>query len=179
MNKNMRVSIIAAVTLALGASATFKFPSFSEATAIAAIASNRTNSSNPATSNDVAKNAQIKLASLGAVQSDDDSYQAESVGKCGRRQASGGQKGDTRRIQFPATKGKKTIKIAYNMLTIPDRLQVIHQGKVILDTGFVSGRKIRSLSFNQSPKEITVILTGNNSKYGKSTLWSYTVDCPK
>ena len=122
---------------------------------------------------------QLTKASLGAVQSDDDSYQAESVGKCGRRQASGGQKGDRRTIKFPATKGKKTLNISYNMLRIPDRLQVIHQGKSILNTGFVSGRKTRSLSFNQSPKEITVILTGNNSKYGKSTLWAYTVDCPK
>ena len=179
MNKNMRVSMIAVVTLALGASATFKFPSFSEATAIAAIASNRTNSSNPATSTDEAKKAQTKLASLGAVQSDDDSYQAESVGQCGRRQASGGQKGDRRTIKFPATKGKKTIKISYNMLRIPDRLQVVHQGKVLLNTGFVSGIKTRSLSFNQSPKEITVVLTGNNSKYGKFTKWAYIVDCPK
>lgn len=181
MNKNKQLSIIAAVTLALGASATFKFPSFSEASAMAAIVFEPTNGSNPATSatNEAEKNTQTKLASLGAVQSDDDSYQAESVGKCGARQASGGQKGDRRTIKFPAKTGKKTIQIGYQMLRIPDKLQVIHQGKVILDTGFVSGSKIRSLSFNQSPKEITVVLTGNNSKYGSRTLWAYIVGCPK
>ncbi|HEY9695047.1 MAG TPA: hypothetical protein V6D15_22830 [Oculatellaceae cyanobacterium] len=181
MNKNKQLSIIAAVTLALGASATFKFPSFREATAIAAIAVDRSNSNDQATILKEGKlNVQTKLASLGIAQPDDDGYQAESVGQCGRRQASGGQKGDRRTIKFPASKGKKTIKIAYNMLRIPDRLQVVHQGKMILNTGFVSGYKVRSLSFNQSPKEITVILTGNTSKtYGKNTLWGYIVDCPK
>jgi len=178
MKINQQLSVIAAIALVFGASA--KFPIFSEASAIAAIGFGHNNDSQQVTSVGEAKeNAQIKLASLGAVQSDDDSYQAESVGKCGRRQASGGQKGDTRRIQFPATKGKKTINIAYNMLRIPDRLQIVHQGKVILNTGFVSGIKTRSLSFNQSPKEITVVLTGNNSKYGKFTKWAYIVDCPK
>ena len=181
MKKNKQLSIIVAVSLALGASANFKFPSFREATAIAAIVVNRSNSNNQATiPNEGNFNFQTKLASLGAAQPDDDGYQAESVGKCGSKQASGGQKGDRRTIKFPLGKGKKTIKIAYDMLTIPDRLQVVHQGKMILNTGFVSGYKVRSLSFNQSPKEITVILTGNTSKtYGKNTLWAYTVDCPK
>ncbi|AFZ13653.1 hypothetical protein Cri9333_2807 [Crinalium epipsammum PCC 9333] len=178
MKKNKQLSMIAAVTLALGASAILKFPSFSETTALAAIAVDTSNSNNQATIPNGGKfNVQTKLASLGPVQSDDDSYLAESVGKCGARQASGGQKGDRRTIKFPARTGNKTIQIAYEMLRIPDKLQVIHKGKVILDTGFVSGSKVRSLSFNQSPKELTVILRGNPTQSG--TRWTYIVGCPK
>jgi hypothetical protein len=146
---------------------------------MAAMAFDPTTASNPATSttNEANDNAQIKIASLGSVQPNDDSYLAESVGKCGARQASGGQKGDRRTIKFPARTGKKTIQIGYDMLRIPDQLQIIHKGKVILDTGFVSGSKVRSLSFNQSPKELTVILRGNPTQSG--TVWTYIVGCPK
>jgi hypothetical protein len=167
-----------AVAIALGATATSKFPGFSEATAIGAIAFEHSNDSNRLTSiSDQGKlNAKTIAASLGRVQPNDDGYKPERTAQCGKRQASGGQAGDRRIVKFPTLRGKKVIRISYDMLNIPDKLQIIHKGKVVLDTGFVSGDKTRSISFNQSPKEITVVVKGNSTNSG--TLWTYTVYCP-
>ncbi|MBW4576780.1 MAG: hypothetical protein KME08_16015 [Aphanothece sp. CMT-3BRIN-NPC111] len=178
MNKKKQVSLMVAVAIALGATATSKFPGFSEASAIGAIAFEHNNDSNRLTSISGQRklNAQTIVASLGRVQPNDDGYKPERTAQCGKRQASGGQAGDRRIIKFPAVRGKKVVRVSYDMLRIPDKLQIISKGKAVLDTGFVSGRKTRSISFNQSPKEITVVVTGNSSN--SNTLWTYTVYCP-
>jgi len=179
MKKKNQVSIMAAVALAVGATATSKLPIFSGDSAIAAVAFDHGNDSKYANTrlDKIKVYAQTQKGSLGPAQPNDDSYQVERTGKCGAQQASGGQKGDRRTIKFPASKGKKTVRLAYQMLRIPDRLEIIYKGKIIYNTGFVSGFKTRTLSFNETPKEITVVLTGNPANY--RTLWAYRVDCPK
>ncbi len=183
MTKNQPIRILAAVALAFGVTATSKFPSFSEATAMGAIGFEHSNSSYQATSRfgEGKANALTKLSLLGKMQPDDDGYNPApenfvAHAKCGARQDAGGQKGDRRIFQFPPGKGKKTVKIYYDMLRIPDKIQVLYQGKEIFNSGFVSYRHTKVLTFNESPKEITVVITGNPQNSG--TLWLYTVYCP-
>lgn len=95
--------------------------------------------------------------------------------QCGQEQVSGGQAGDRRTIKLTATKGK--VSISYDMKPVPDRLQVIYEGKTLLDTGFVSGTGSRSFDFEGNSNEMTVIVTGNPSK--STTQWNYQLSCPQ
>ncbi|MGO2358204.1 MAG: hypothetical protein ACTH6S_11685 [Mesonia sp.] len=86
-----------------------------------------------------------------------------------------------------AKPGKVLIK--YNMDNIPDKLEVLYEGKVLTSTfevyknenGYVgeimeSGGK-GSLSFDYQPineESVTVVVTGPNEK----TSWSYIISCP-
>jgi hypothetical protein len=71
--------------------------------------------------------------------------------------------------------GKKqgTFTFAWDAYSIPDQFQVSYEGKIILDTGSVSGAGSRNLSINGSSTTITVTVTGSTS----GTSWTYTVGC--
>ena len=73
-----------------------------------------------------------------------------------------------------------TIQLNYEMYSIPDKLEVFYEGKLLFSTnGFVSGNKSESIvyEYNDSTKteEIEVIVTGDNA----GTAWEYTVNCPQ
>ncbi|MGB3493002.1 MAG: hypothetical protein WBA57_09765, partial [Elainellaceae cyanobacterium] len=56
---------------------------------------------------------------------------------CNREQGAGGQEGDLRTLQMGSNRGE--IEIDYEMFAVPDRVQLIYEGREILDTGFISG----------------------------------------
>ncbi|NEQ67196.1 MAG: hypothetical protein F6K21_17150, partial [Symploca sp. SIO2D2] len=93
---------------------------------------------------------------------------------CDREQASGGQEGDRRTIQLTKTQGK--LRISYDMLDVPDRLQVVYEGRNLIDTDFVSGRNTLSVPFKGNSGQVEVIVTGN--KEISTTEWNYTLYCP-
>ncbi len=94
---------------------------------------------------------------------------------CDRQQASGGQEGDKRRIILTATEGE--LKVAYEMFSVPDRLQIIYEGQDLIDTGFVSGRDEIAVPFGGDSAIVDVILSGNQDI--SSTRWNYTITCPQ
>jgi hypothetical protein len=70
-----------------------------------------------------------------------------------------------------------TILLNYEMYSIPDKLEVFYEGKLLFSTnGFVSGNKTESITYNYNKEtEIEVIVTGNDA----GTAWEYTVNCPE
>lgn len=100
--------------------------------------------------------------------------QGNGSGQCGEEQVSGGQAGDRRRIQFNSNRG--TISISYEHYDVPDRLQVIYEGKTVIDTGFVSGTGNPSFDLQGQANFAEVIVTGNPQQ---STKWDYTLSCPQ
>lgn len=62
----------------------------------------------------------------------------------------------------------------YQAYTIPDQFQIFYEGKLLLDTGSVSGGTTLSIPFNGSTTQIIVVVTANLT----GTLWNYTVGCP-
>ncbi len=99
----------------------------------------------------------------------------KKAGECGQQQVSGGQAGDRRTIKLTANRGK--ISISYDMKPVPDRLQVVYEGREIIDTGFVSGTGAREASFEGNSSEVTVIVTGNPGV--STTEWDYILSCPQ
>ncbi|MGF1537782.1 MAG: hypothetical protein ACFB4J_15060 [Elainellaceae cyanobacterium] len=97
------------------------------------------------------------------------------VAYCDLEQASGGQEGDERILQMSRPIGE--IEIEYEMFDVPDRLQIIHEGREILDTGFVSSSRRISVPFSGSSGRVKVSLTGNFEI--DTTEWNYTLYCPK
>ena len=94
---------------------------------------------------------------------------------CDRALASGGQEGNNHSMILTATEGE--LQIAYEMFTVPDRLQVIYEGQSLIDTGFVSGSKEISVPFRGDSAVVDVILTGNQDI--ATTRWNYTITCPQ
>ncbi len=66
-----------------------------------------------------------------------------------------------------------TFDFEYEAYTVQDKFEIIYQGNVIRDTGFVSAKATISISYSGSSTEITVKVTGN-----PGTAWDYTVNCP-
>lgn len=97
-----------------------------------------------------------------------------AVAFCDREQASGGQEGDQRTVQMGSNSGE--IEIEYEMYGVPDRLQIIYEGKELLNTGFVSGNSRVSVPFEGKSGRVEVIITGNQQESG--TQWDYTLYCP-
>ena len=92
---------------------------------------------------------------------------------CNREQASGGSQGDRRTLQMNRKGGE--IKFEYEMFTVPDRVQIIYEGREILDTGFISGSDSLTIPYEGGSGRMEVILTGNEST---GTRWDYTLRCP-
>ena len=66
-----------------------------------------------------------------------------------------------------------TFPFSYQAFSIPDRFEVIYEGRTLLDTGSVSGGATQNLTYTGSATVITVVVTGPSG-----TLWNYTVGCP-
>ncbi|NET10486.1 MAG: hypothetical protein F6K16_38465 [Symploca sp. SIO2B6] len=92
---------------------------------------------------------------------------------CNREQGSGGQEGDRRTVQMSTNQGEITLE--YETFQIPDRFQLIYEGRQILDTGFISGSNELTIPFSGRSGRVDVIVTGNQSD---STQWNYTLQCP-
>ncbi|MDY6938696.1 MAG: hypothetical protein SWY16_13610 [Cyanobacteriota bacterium] len=95
------------------------------------------------------------------------------IAYCNREQASGGSQGDRRTLQMNLSKGE--IKFEYEMYQVPDRVQIIYEGREILDTGFISGSDSLTIPYEGGSGRMEVILTGNESI---GTRWDYTLRCP-
>ncbi|NET47770.1 MAG: hypothetical protein F6K09_03400 [Merismopedia sp. SIO2A8] len=67
------------------------------------------------------------------------------------------------------------ITLEYETFQIPDRFQLIYEGRQILDTGFISGSNELTIPFSGRSGRVDVIVTGNQSD---STQWNYTLQCP-
>ncbi|MDB9525264.1 hypothetical protein PN498_04635 [Oscillatoria sp. CS-180] len=93
---------------------------------------------------------------------------------CNREQASGGQEGDRRIVQMSASQGE--IKLEYEMFDAPDRLQILHEGRQILDTGFISGNDALTIPISGRSGSLEVIVTGSPTI--DTTLWNYLLRCP-
>jgi hypothetical protein len=104
-------------------------------------------------------------------------YFAEQRGLklCDQEQVAGGQAGDSRIIQLTDSQGE--VQINYEMYGIPDRLQVIYDGKSIVDTGPVSNSGQTRVKIQGETGQVRVILTGNPDNSG--TQWKYTLYCPQ
>jgi len=71
--------------------------------------------------------------------------------------------------------GKKSgsFGFTWSAYSIPDRFEVLYEGRTLLDTGSVSGSGSRTLTFSGSSRNVTVRVTGPGY-----TQWTYTVSCP-
>ncbi|MBZ8180328.1 hypothetical protein [Oscillatoria salina] len=96
-------------------------------------------------------------------------------GVCSQQQDSGGQEGSRKTIQLTATEGN--FEISYDLFDIPDRLQVIYEGRYLIDTGFVSGKNTVTGSLRGNSARVEVIIIGNPDK--PTTRWNYTLSCPE
>ena len=91
----------------------------------------------------------------------------------------GGFEGDTQVINLGGNQGM--IDLSYRTFTIPDKLQLVYEGKVIFDSGFESTGgssddnptpKIVKVPFSGNSEQVKSILTTNNL----DTKWDYTVN---
>ncbi|MCL1462940.1 lipase family protein [Argonema galeatum] len=94
----------------------------------------------------------------------------------------GGVEGDTEVIKLGGTQGE--INLSYRTFTIPDKVQLLYEGKVIFDSGFESTGglnpsenpppKVVKVPFKGNSDEVTLILTANQDD--ARTEWDYSVD---
>ncbi|MEO0456953.1 MAG: hypothetical protein AAF152_10300 [Cyanobacteria bacterium P01_A01_bin.114] len=98
-----------------------------------------------------------------------------TVAFCDREQASGGQEGDRRTVQMSTNQGE--LELEFEMYGVPDRLQILYEGRELLDTGFVSGSQTLSVPLSGKSARVDVIVTGNQEQSG--TQWDYTLRCPR
>ncbi|AFW96022.1 hypothetical protein ANA_C13352 [Anabaena sp. 90] len=91
----------------------------------------------------------------------------------------GGQEGRTETITLDG-KGLGSAQIFYEMYSVPDRLQLRYEGKVIFDSGFTSGSKTTRFNIPKGNSDkLDVVLTANPSI--NTTRWQYKIDtttCP-
>ena len=86
----------------------------------------------------------------------------------------GGKEGKTETITLDA-KGPGAAQIFYQMFSVPDRLQLRYEGKVIFDSGFTSGSKTTRFNIPAgNSNKLDVVLTANPSI--SSTRWQYKID---
>ena len=82
----------------------------------------------------------------------------------------------TTKIYLGTETGK--VKIDFNVLNCPDKMEVIYNGSVIKNTEFIQNGS--SFSFDYSPVEnvyyVVVKITGGDDC--SPTTWEYTVGCP-
>ena len=90
----------------------------------------------------------------------------------------GGFEGDTQVINLGGNQG--TIDLSYRTFNIPDRLQLVYEGKVIFDSGFESTGD--TVADNPTPKIVKVPFSGNSEQVKSilatdniDTKWDYTV----
>ena len=95
---------------------------------------------------------------------------------CSTVQNAGGDTADSRIVQLGATSG--TFTFSHDMVSIRDRMVVHYDGVPILDTGCVSGRATRTVSFAGLSSVISVQVEPNCAGPTSGTRWSYTVTCP-
>ena len=95
------------------------------------------------------------------------------VAQCPSTQKSGGQGTTTLTIDLVVSSG--TFTVSYEMYSIPDRLIVEYEGKIIFDTGtLVSGSRTVAVSYSGTSTLVQVEIDAPND----ATAWDVTVNCP-
>jgi hypothetical protein len=103
-----------------------------------------------------------------------DTTTAPRVEFCNREQGSGGQLGERRIMQMSSNQGE--IRLNYEMYEVPDRIEIIQDGRLIFDTGFISGRNSVTIPFQGQSGRLEINVTGNPGI--DTTLWTFTLQCP-
>jgi len=99
--------------------------------------------------------------------------QTGPVAPCNAATRSGGAGVTTTSHELGRASG--TFPFAYDAQTLPDRFDIIYEGRTIFTTGgFVSGSSSVNLPYGGSSSIITVIVTGRDP----GTAWTYLVGCP-
>lgn len=92
---------------------------------------------------------------------------------CGESTNSGGAGVTSTRHSLGVTPG--TVVINYNMLSVPDKMDVYYDGVLVATTGgYVSGTGSVSFEYDATgPDWCRVVVTGPSG-----TVWFYTLECP-
>ncbi len=85
---------------------------------------------------------------------------------------------DTYSVTIPLGATSGTFRFSHEMFGIRDRIRILHDGLVLLDTGCVSGRATRMLSFSGLASFVSVEVLPNCSGTTSGTAWNYTLACP-
>ncbi len=76
-------------------------------------------------------------------------------------------------LQMNSNSGE--LEIEYNMVNIPDQLQLYYENRLIFDTGLTSGTGRISVPYSGISSRIKVVMTGNLNE--PDTLWRYKLLC--
>ena len=94
---------------------------------------------------------------------------------CGSVQVAGGDTPVTRTVELGVSSG--TFNFSYDTYSIPDRMVVTYQGRVLFDTGCVGASGSVNLSYAGTDTRVSVSVTPNCSGT-TGTGWQFTVSCP-
>jgi len=105
---------------------------------------------------------------------DDDEAPAGTT-PCNEQTTAGSNSPETHSIYLGQTSGSFIFE--YDTYSVPDRIQVIYEGRVLFDTGCVGKNESVSISFSGHSDVITIKVTPNCNGT-TSTGWEFTVHCP-
>ena len=92
---------------------------------------------------------------------------------CGTTANSGGEGVTTKIHQLARNSG--TFQLNRDAYSVPDRFEVFYEGRLIFDSGVVSGQQTHTITYGPGrDTSVTVRVTGDQS----GTQWQYTVSCP-
>lgn len=100
---------------------------------------------------------------------------------CAQETASGGRGVTVNRHFLGARPGQVTL--GFDMRNEPDRIEVLHRGRVIADTGYRSG--VGSISFPWNPppgataEDLVVEVRVTGRPGSPTTVWTYNLGCPR
>lgn len=97
------------------------------------------------------------------------------LGNCQTQYNSGGQ--GSFALVYDLASPCGTFDFSYNTYTIPDQIQIFHDGRLIYDSGIVGtqGLVSKSITYNGSTTFVQVIITAPLN----GTLWTYQLGCPQ
>lgn len=104
--------------------------------------------------------------------------QRQNLPPCNSQQVAGGNQPETRVIEMGRTAG--TFSFIYDTQSIPDRMVVSSGGRTLFDTGCIgtNGSRMQNITYSGSSTTVSVAVTPNCLGSG-STVWSFTVTCPR
>jgi subtilisin-like proprotein convertase family protein len=91
--------------------------------------------------------------------------------------SSGGPEATTNVIDTGLTAG--SVSIAYNMFTVPDRMQVFNGSTLLFDTGLVSGTNTLNLTYSGNGSTLITVIMNPGGNSNPTTAWTYTVTSPQ
>ncbi len=97
--------------------------------------------------------------------------------RCNSSQVAGGNQPVTRVVGVGARQGRVVFR--WSMYRARDRMLVSYQGRVLFDTGCVSGAGQRTISFRGQSSAMTVRIQPNCLGRRRSTSWSFSLGCAR